>query len=196
MELRGRATFETLGIILVVFLVQSVVQLASETLAVLLFVLHSPLPVYAPWTLVTSVYAHGGVGHLAGNAVMLVLVGLAVERVTTRWRFHAFFVIVGALAGISQVLFGTLLPGPAGVLGASGAILGLLGYLIAGNTLADRMVRGFELDVKAQLAAIAVVGGALALAMAGPGVANIGHFTGLVLGLVAGRMRLLHVGRS
>ena len=196
MELRGRATFETLGIILVVFLVQSVVQLASETLAVLLFVLHSPLPVYAPWTLVTSVYAHGGVGHLVGNAVMLVLVGLAVERVTTRWRFHAFFVIVGALAGISQVLFGTLLPGPAGVLGASGAILGLLGYLIAGNTLADRMVRGFELDVKAQLAAIAVVGGALALAMAGPGVANIGHFTGLVLGLVAGRMRLLHVGRS
>ena len=196
MELRGRATFETLGIILVVFLVQSVVGLASETLAVLLFVLHSPLPVYAPWTLVTSVYAHGGVGHLVGNAVMLVLVGLAVERVTTRWRFHAFFVIVGALAGISQVLFGTLLPGPAGVLGASGAILGLLGYLIAGNTLADRMVRGFELDVKAQLAAIAVVGGALALAMAGPGVANIGHFTGLVLGLVAGRMRLLHVGRS
>ena len=194
MELRGRATFETLGIILVVFLVQSVVQLISETLMVLLFVLHSPLPVYAPWTLVTSVYAHGGVAHLVGNAVMLVLCGLIVEQVTTRWRFHAFFVVVGALAGLSQVLFGALVPGPgAGVLGASGAILGLLGYLIAGNTLADRAVQGFELDVKAQLAAIAVIGAVLALAMAGPGIANIGHFTGLILGLVAGRMRLLHV---
>ena len=193
MELRGRATFETLGIILVVFLVQSVVMLVSETLALFLFVLHSPLPVHAPWTLLTSVYAHGSVGHLVGNAVMLVLVGLAVEQVTTRWRFHAFFVTVGALAGLSQVLFGALLPGPAGVLGASGAILGLLGYLIAGNTLADRAVRSFELDAKAQLAVIAVIGAALALAMAGPGIANIGHFTGLILGLVAGRLRVLHV---
>lgn len=196
MGLPGRATFETLGIMLVVFLVQSILAtlFLSWTVAVGLFAIDSPLPLLEPWTLITSVYAHGSLGHLVGNAVMLVLVGLVVERVTTRWRFHAFFVTVGSLAGVSQVLFGFLVPGSAaGVVGASGAILGLLGYLLAGNVLADKVVRGFELDAKAQLAAIVVVGAALALAMAGPGIANIGHFTGLILGLVAGRLRVLHV---
>lgn len=194
----GRATFETLAIILVVFVVQSLLALVlPAALVVGLFALDSPLPVLEPWTLITSVYAHGGPGHLLGNAVMLVLFGLAVERVTTRWRFHAFFVTVGALAGVSQVLFGALVPGgPSGVVGASGAILGLLGYLVAGNVLADKVVRGFELDAKAQLAAVVAVGAAITLAMAGPGIANVGHFSGLLLGLLAGRLRLLHVDRN
>lgn len=195
MGLSTRATLETLALMVATFLAQSVVRLAVPPLEAWLFVLSSPLPLASPWTLVTSVYAHAGPVHLLGNALMLLLFGLAVEQVTSRWRYHAFFVVVGATAGVGQMLFGVVpfIPSPDGVLGASGAILGLAGYTITGNQVADKLVAAFELDLQAQLAALAAVGAAIALYLAAPGVANVGHFLGLFLGLLAGRSRLLHV---
>jgi membrane associated rhomboid family serine protease len=197
MGVSARATIETLALMAVTFAVQLVVRTLSASLESWLFVLNSPVPLFSPWTLVTSVYAHGTVMHLLGNAIVLVPFGIAVERVTNRWRFHTFFVAVGAAAGVAEMLFGILpFVGAPGVVGASGAILGLVGYAIAGNGVADSVVAGFEFDARAQAAAIAVVAAALALLMAGPGVANVGHFAGLVFGLLAGRGRLLHVDRG
>ena len=197
MGVSARATLETLAFMAVTFVVQLVVRTVAPPLEGWLFVLSSPLPLLSPWTLVTSVYAHGGVMHLLGNAVVLAVFGVAVERVTNRWRFHAFFVTVGAAAGVAEMLFGVLpFVGAPGVVGASGAILGLVGYTLAGNDVADTVVAGFEFDARAQAAAIAVVAAGLALWMAGPGVANVGHFAGLILGLLAGRGRLLHVDRG
>jgi membrane associated rhomboid family serine protease len=195
MSLSTRATLETLALMVVTFVVQQVVLLVSSTLHHALFVLQSPLPLLSPWTLVTSVYAHGSVLHLVGNAVVLVAFGLAVEQVSNRWRFHTFFVLVGAAAGVCQMLFAAIpfLPGADGVLGASGAILGLVGYAVAGNDVADTAVSAFDLDVRAQLAALAVVAAGITLWMHASGVASIGHFSGLLVGLAAGRGRLLHV---
>lgn len=94
----------------------------------------SPAVLVEPWILVTSVYAHGGPGHLLANLLGLVLAGAVVERVTTRLRFHAFFVSTGALAGLAEVVPGSLSTlAPRGVLGASGAVFALPGYAIAGN---------------------------------------------------------------
>jgi len=195
MALSARATTETLAVVVVTFAVQSLVRFVAPPLHHALFVLQSPLPVLKPWTLVTSVYAHAGLAHLLGNAVVLLAFGLAVEQVTSRVRFHAFFVTVGAAAGVGQMLLAVVpfVPAADGVLGASGAILGLLGYTLAGNDVADTLVAAFELDARAQLAAIGIVGAAVALGMHASGVATLGHFTGLVLGLLAGRGRLLHV---
>jgi len=195
MRLSTRATVQTLALMVVTFALQLVVRLVSPTLHNALFVLQSPLPVFTPWTLVTSVYAHVGPMHLLGNALILLPFGLLIERNSNSWRFHTFFVVVGATAGVAQMLFGVVpfLPSPGGVLGASGAILGLVGYAITGNAAADTVVSAFEFDVRAQVAALAVVGAAIALYLAAPGVANVGHFVGLFAGLAAGRGRLLHV---
>jgi len=200
MGVSARATVETLALMAGVFLVQLLLMPLFVAIGIPVF--HIPGSIakllLAPWTWVVSVYAHGGPMHLVGNALILVPFGLAVEQVTSRFRFHAFFVTVGAVAGLSQVLFTKIVPlMPArGVLGASGAILALVGYAIAGNRVSDQLVGAFELDARAQLAALAAVGAAIALWLAGPGVANIGHFTGLILGLLAGRARLLHVDSS
>lgn len=190
--LAASPTVQTLVAFLVVFAVQSLVGLVSRGLAVGLFALAPPISV-RPWTLLVSVYAHAGVGHLVSNAVVLVLAGFAVERVTTTWRFHAFFAGVGMLAGVSQVVVtGALSAGPVpAVLGASGAVFGLLGYLLAGNPVTDAVLRWLPVGGRARVALLLAVAAAATLLTASPGVALIAHFTGFALGLVAGRVRLL-----
>ncbi|MUW15531.1 rhomboid family intramembrane serine protease, partial [Halorubrum sp. CBA1125] len=89
-----RATLETLAVALLVGLLQAVLGVVGLAGV---FALSAPLAV-APWALVTSVYAHGSIGHLFANALSLLLVGPLVERRTTRPRFHAFVVGTGALA--------------------------------------------------------------------------------------------------
>ena len=155
-----------------------------------LFVLTPPITVH-PWTLVTSVYAHASAGHLLGNAAGLLLTGLVVERTTTRLRYHAFFLATGAVAGIAQITVGSLVGGTGGVLGASGAIFGFLGYLLTANRLTEVVVGGVEVSGRAQLIAFAIVAALITLATGTTRTALIAHFTGLFVGLLAGRAQVL-----
>lgn len=185
-------TLETLFVFGVVFVAQTVVGLVSERLAFGLFVLAPPVSV-RPWTLLASVYAHAGVGHLLSNAVVLALVGFPVERVTTRWRFHTFFAGVGMLSGLAQVAVSGLVGPGSAVLGASGAVFGLLGYLLAGNPVTDAMMGWLPIGGRARVALLLVLALGVTVLTAAPGVALVAHFTGFVLGLLAGRVHLLRV---
>ncbi|WP_128906621.1 rhomboid family intramembrane serine protease [Halorubrum amylolyticum] len=184
-----RATFETLAVALLVGTAQlalRVVDLAG------IVALSTPVTV-APWTVVTSVYAHGSIGHLLANALALLLVGPLVERRTTRVRFHAFVAGTGSLAGIAQVTLGGLLgPSPA-VLGLSGAVFALGGYLLAGNVVSATLFDRLRLSARTQFALFGLAAILLTATTAAPGVALIAHATGAFCGLVAGRARLLDV---
>ncbi|OYR55951.1 rhomboid family intramembrane serine protease [Halorubrum halodurans] len=182
-----RATLETLGIVCVVGLAQAALSLVGLGSALAL----SPPPSIAPWTVLTSVYAHGSVGHLLANALALLLVGPLVERRTTRLRFHAFVVASGALAGTTQVILGGLVGPPTAVLGISGAVFALGGYLLAGNAATTTLFDRLRLTARAQFALFAGVAVLLTLATAAPGVALLAHAAGTFCGLVAGRVRLL-----
>jgi membrane associated rhomboid family serine protease len=184
-----RATLETLAVAALVGIVQaalSVVGLAG------ILALATPLSV-APWTVVTSVYAHGSVGHLLANALALLLVGPLVERRTTRPRFHVFVVTTGALAGIAQVTVGGLLGPPTAVLGLSGAVFALGGYLLAGNVVSATLFDRLRLSARAQFALFGLAAVVLTATTAAPGVALIAHATGAFCGLLAGRVGLLDV---
>lgn len=148
-------------------------------------------PFARPWTLATSVYAHASVGHLLANAVALVVVGFALERFTTRARFHGFVLATGALAGLAQVLVGRLVGQPTAVLGASGAILALYGYVLAGNPLTGGVLARVDVGYRGRFLLLLLVAVAVTVATAGPGVALVAHFTGVVLGVLAGRLRVL-----
>ena len=182
-------TLETLAAFAVVYVFQRLTALAG--IAAFLFVLSAPVTV-APWTVVTSVYAHANLTHLLGNAIALAIVGPLVARRTTRLRFHLFFVTTGAAAGIAEVWFGGLL-GARAVLGASGAVFALLGYLLAGNRVSAALFDRIQVSPRLQLAVFVVVAVVVTIATGGPGVALVAHFTGFVLGLIAGRLRLLSV---
>ena len=193
---------DTLVAFAVVFVFQQVTVLFELALGLgqlyqTLFVLGAPVTL-RPWTVFTSVYAHAGVGHLVSNTIALVLVGFVLERYTTRWRFHAFFVVTGALAGLTQVWFGGLLNGIAGdpvvgsaVLGASGAVLALYGYVLGGNRLTTALADRLNLGASIEWLLALTIALTLTWMTASPGVALIAHFTGILLGLAAGRLDLL-----
>jgi membrane associated rhomboid family serine protease len=187
----------TLGVFLAVFLCQRLVAAVAGGVAMQsLFALATPVARH-PWTVVTSVYAHSGLSHLLANAIALAFVGILLERQTTPARFHAFFVVTGALSGLAEVwlapLTGLVLGGATqvSVLGGSGAIFALLGYLLTSNRLTDRVVGSIQLPPRVQLAAFAAIAVVVTLATARPQVALVAHFTGLLLGLVAGRAHVL-----
>lgn len=160
-----------------------------------LFALVWPLD-HRPWTLLTSIFAHASIEHLLTNLLGLVLLGLLLERRTSPTRFYAFFLVTGMAAGIAQVTVATFLLGePAAVLGASGAIFGLFGYVLAGNRLTDVAAAGVSIRPRVQLVVLLVVATGLTLISAGEKVALIAHFTGLVIGIVAGREHLLRPSR-
>lgn len=191
----GRPVFEVLVVFVLVFTVQIITDLANIVGG--LFVLSAPL-VENPWTIVTSVYAHSGITHLTSNAVALVLFGWPVARATTRVRFHSFFLLTGAFAGVSQVLLREVLVDAPGieatsvsVLGASGAVFALLGYLLASNRLSSGLGALVSVPRWVVYATFLVVAVILTLATAQPGVALIAHFTGLLVGLLAGRLNAL-----
>ncbi|OYR43433.1 rhomboid family intramembrane serine protease [Halorubrum sp. Hd13] len=184
-----RATLETLAAAALVGVVQGALRLVG--LAGLL-ALSTPLSL-APWTVVTSVYAHGSVGHLLANGLALLLVGPLVERRTTRLRFHAFVVTTGAVAGIAQVMLGGLIGPPTAVLGLSGAVFALGGYLLAGNVVTATLFDRLRLPPRAQFALFGLAAVALTVTTAAPGVALIAHAVGAFCGLLSGRAGLLDV---
>lgn len=179
---------ELLVAFIVVFVLQFITAFAG--LVGSLFVLSPPIS-QNPWTVVTSIYAHNGIGHLLSNAVALVLFGWPVARATTRFRFHLFFIFSGAVAGVTQILVSNA----GGVLGASGAVFALLGYLIAGNRLSSSLARAVRVPTWVTLLVFVAIAAAVTLATASPGVALIAHFGGLLVGLFAGRIGLLDTGR-
>ena len=81
------------------------------------------------YTLITSMFLHGGWMHLAGNMLFLWIFGDNMEDVLGHIGFVIFYLAAGLCASILQIGFdpGSGIP----VVGASGAIAGVLGgYLL------------------------------------------------------------------
>ena len=80
-------------------------------------------------TLITSMFIHGGVLHLAGNMLYLWIFGNNIEDYLGRFRFLIFYLLSGIAAALTHaiVFSDSLVP----MVGASGAISGILGaYLV------------------------------------------------------------------
>lgn len=83
-----------------------------------------------PWaTIFTSMFLHGGWLHLGGNMLFLWIFGNNVEDLVGRGRYLLLYLASGAAAALVQALSAP--HGEAPMIGASGAIAGVLGaYLV------------------------------------------------------------------
>ncbi len=84
-----------------------------------------------PWwaTVLTSMFMHGGLLHIAFNMLFLWIFGNNVEDSMGRGRFVLFYLVAGIAAAYAQALLDTNATVPA--IGASGAVAGVLGgYLL------------------------------------------------------------------
>ena len=91
----------------------------------------TPFTVYI--TLITSMFMHGGIGHILGNMLFLWIFGDNVEDRLGHLQYLLFYIIVGILASLAHVATCVLLQSDllTPSLGASGAISGVMGaYLL------------------------------------------------------------------
>jgi membrane associated rhomboid family serine protease len=88
---------------------------------------HIPYPFWT--TLLTSMFLHGGWGHLGGNMLFLWIFGDNIEHRLGHLRFLLFYLACGLAASFAHIFFNSGSSIPA--VGASGAISGVLGgYLL------------------------------------------------------------------
>ncbi|KAA9037608.1 rhomboid family intramembrane serine protease [Ginsengibacter hankyongi] len=91
----------------------------------------TPIPVW--FTLITSMFLHGGLAHLAGNMLYLWIFGDNLEDKMGHVNYFFFYLLCGVIASLTHVLssflFGENLLTPS--IGASGAISAVMGgYLL------------------------------------------------------------------
>jgi membrane associated rhomboid family serine protease/tetratricopeptide (TPR) repeat protein len=77
------------------------------------------------WRLVTPLFLHAGILHLALNGISLLVLGAAVERIYGRGRFLVLYLFSGLCGSVASYEFSSGLS-----VGASGAIFGLAGVII------------------------------------------------------------------
>ena len=135
-----------------------------------------------PWTIITSMFVHGGFFHIFANMITLYFFGTYLSRLTGENKFLIVYFGGGILGGILYVL----LASPFSIaVGASGAVFALGGALAMLRPKIQVMV--FPIPAPIPLW-IAVIGGFVILTIVAPflHIAWQAHLGGLVFGLVAG----------
>ena len=124
------------------------------------------------YRMITSVFFHTAILHIAMNMWSLWIIGPALEQLLGRWRYLGLYLVSGLAGSALQLI---VAPDTA-ALGASGAIFGLLGALVV-----LQRKRGYQLG---PIVAILVVN--LVATFAIPGISWEAHVGGLVAGLLVG----------
>ena len=174
---RFQATFSLMAVTVLIFLAQLLGKALAGDDIVLYYgaKINANLAAGEVWRLVTPIFLHAGLLHIAVNMYSLYALGPAVERFFGRTRF----LVVYLLSGISGVLLSLVLsPNPS--VGASGAIFGLLGALAAFLYLHRATFGQLGAMQLRQLVIVALINLALGLT---PGIDNWGHVGGLTAGV-------------
>ena len=79
------------------------------------------------WRCLTYAYTHGGLIHLAFNMMVLYQVGPTIEAEIGSLRFVTLYTITALTATVAGLLWHPMVP----VVGASGALFGLIGFAIS-----------------------------------------------------------------
>jgi len=128
------------GIIIVnvlLFLPWLTYYLTRNTNIINTFLLYSALHIGKPyqytinngavWQIITSIFTHGGLMHLFFNMYALYIFGKPLEQRWGKIKFLSFYLTTGILANIATVVFFMfIIKQPVSILGASGAVFGIL----------------------------------------------------------------------
>ena len=131
------------------------------------------------WRLVSSIFLHAGLIHLALNAYGLWIFGAVIERDIGRVATLAVFLVTGVFAAAASFAFA---PGFTVGVGASGAIFGLVGAFVAYNYLR----RSHALAQARLRMALSLLILNLVIGFSIPRIDWRAHVAGFVAGLIAG----------
>lgn len=134
-----------------------------------------------PWQLVTYAFLHGGVLHLFFNMLGLWMFGSELELLWGQRRYLSMLLVSVLAAALTQLLFNLVVMSRAPMVGASGAVFGLLlcyGVLFPNRTIMPLFP---PIPMKARTFVVLFGGLELFLGVAGEtGVAHFAHLGGML----------------
>ena len=174
---RPYATYTLIGLCVVAYLLQQITQsLYGVDLLEAWGVKANSLIIQGQlWRLITPIFLHGSIIHIAVNMYALFYIGPTLERFYGRQRYLTLFMLAGFAGNVFSFMF-TQAPS----LGSSTAIFGLLaaqGVLIYQNR---ELFGGIARRALSQVVVIAVIN--LVIGATVPGIDNWGHIGGLLGG--------------
>ena len=96
----------------------------------------APTPIF-PWTVLTAIFLHASILHIASNVFFLLFFGFILEEQVSKSRWVTTFIVtglVGSLGFVGYDVLGYLLSGGAPTIdcavGASGAVYGIMGTAV------------------------------------------------------------------
>ena len=133
------------------------------------------------WRLFTSMFIHFGLPHLAFNMLALAMFGPLVERLYGSVNYLLIYIVAGIGGGLASVAWQPNINSA----GASGAIFGILGALLAAQLRAGDT---FPTDILRPLrtTALLFLGASLYAGFRFPGIDNAAHLGGVSSGFLAG----------
>ncbi len=135
------------------------------------------------WRLLTYMFLHGGLMHIAFNMWCLWDLGALCESLYGRWTFAAIYLITGIAGGLASVAWNPGVPS----VGASGAIFGLAGALLASFYLGEFSVP--KVAIQGTLRSLLFfVGFNVLFGAIVSGIDNACHVGGLLSGLILGAL--------
>jgi len=130
------------------------------------------------WRLITAMFLHGGLIHIGFNMMTLMQFGPAIEELYGSPRFLFLYTFTGAFGFLVSALRGHL------SLGASGALLGIMGAVLAITTKRGGM---YMRDLRSRLISSLVFLFAIGI-FGGLRIDNWAHGGGLAAGFVLGKI--------
>ncbi|QHS54392.1 rhomboid family intramembrane serine protease [Mucilaginibacter sp. 14171R-50] len=135
-------------------------------------VLHGQL-----WRLITNTFLHFSLLHIAGNMIVLIYIGSLIENKLGKWNYLFIYLLTGICASTTSVIWNEQ-----GILaGASGAIFGLFGVLLALLT-----TNFYENNARKALLISTTIFIGYSIIPVGRNVDHAAHFGGLISGFIFG----------
>jgi len=134
------------------------------------------------WRLITAMFLHGGIEHIAMNMISLWFIGRVVESWIDRVSYISIYFISGIVGGLISIYMHPITVG----IGASGAIFGIFGAL-SGMAIVYRkqMEEQFKSFIK-EFGIILLLN--LIIGITFESVDLSAHIAGLVVGMIGGAM--------
>ena len=129
------------------------------------------------WRVVTAMFLHGGLIHIGFNMSALLQLGPALEELYGSGRYLFLYTVTGAFGFVASAFLGNH------SLGASGALLGLVGAMLAITT---KRGGSSMRDLRSRLISSVVI--LFVLGFMGMGMDNTAHLAGLLSGFVLGKI--------
>lgn len=130
------------------------------------------------YRLITCMFLHGGLIHVALNMYSLYIIGPLVERVYGRVKYISIYFIAGIASSLFSYIFSNSIS-----IGASGAIFGLLGAtLLFAITIKKTVGKEFYNNIVQVIIINLIIGFSI------PNIDNFGHIGGMLGGITLAKI--------